>query len=81
MHSFTVGALFIAYGLMAVFTLFHVLQSLIAPPTPWLALCLEVGEERQNDSSASSAPQVVSHRTDLAPPPIRSNPPGDNAHA
>ena len=37
MHFFITFALILAYGLMLIFALLHVAQSLIARPTPWLS--------------------------------------------
>jgi hypothetical protein len=38
MHFFITFALILAYGLLLIFALLHVVQSLIARPTPWLGI-------------------------------------------
>jgi hypothetical protein len=45
MHIFLTVALILAYGLLLIFGLLNVLQSLIARPTPWLRMALEAGED------------------------------------
>jgi hypothetical protein len=67
MHFFITAALILAYGLLLIFALLHVLQSLIARPAPWLAMALEAGDERQDESSGHS----TSYTREL----------GGNAHA
>jgi hypothetical protein len=63
MHFFITAALILAYGLLLIFALLHVLQSL----APWLAMALEAGDERQDESSGHS----TSYTREL----------GGNAHA
>jgi hypothetical protein len=55
MHIFITAALIVAYGLMLVFGLQHVLQSLIARPTPWLRMAMDAGEEGQDEGGKSHA--------------------------
>jgi hypothetical protein len=45
MPFFITAALILAYGLLLIFALLHVLQSLIVRPTPWLRMALEAGEK------------------------------------
>jgi hypothetical protein len=79
MHFFITFALILAYGLLLIFALLHVVESLIARPTPWLRMRLEAGEP-QNESLALD---VTIHPAEPTPPPETSRPNqlGGNAHA
>ncbi|HET6325445.1 MAG TPA: hypothetical protein VFG04_12270 [Planctomycetaceae bacterium] len=55
MHIFITAVLILAYGLLLIFGLLHVLQSLIARPTPWLRMALEAAEEGQDKGGNAHA--------------------------
>jgi hypothetical protein len=55
MHIFLTAALILAYGLLLIFGLSRVLQSLIARPTPWLRIALDAGEEGQDEGGNTHA--------------------------
>jgi hypothetical protein len=55
MHIFITAVLILAYGLLLIFGLLHVLQSLIARPTPWLRMALDAGEEGQDEGGNGHA--------------------------
>jgi hypothetical protein len=55
MHTFLTAALILAYGLLLVFGLSRVLQSLIARPTPWLQMALDAGEEGRDEGGNTHA--------------------------
>jgi hypothetical protein len=55
MHIYLTAALILAYGLLLIFGLSPVLQSLIARPTPWLRMALDAGEEGQDEGGDTHA--------------------------
>jgi hypothetical protein len=80
MHIFLTIALILAYGVLLIFGLLHVLQSLIARPTPWLRMALEAGEDESPTPSTPHSHEP-SGRADAS---AGDNPPdnfGGNAHA
>jgi hypothetical protein len=83
MHFFITFALILTYGLMLIFALLHVVQSLIARPTPWLGMRWEVGEERPVESLAPSTSRSMNYPAKLTTPPVSSRPNQlrGNAHA
>jgi hypothetical protein len=46
MHFLIAFALILVYGLMLIFALLHVVQSLLARPTPWLAANAKTADDR-----------------------------------
>lgn len=83
MHFLITAALILAYGVLLIFALLHVLQSLIARPAPWLAMALEAGDERKDESSAPpmSYTREPSGRAESCGADSRADHFGGNAHA
>jgi hypothetical protein len=80
MHIFLTAALILAYGLLLIFGLLHVLQSLIARPTPWLRMALDAGEDESPTPSTPHSHEL-SGRADSSAGHNRPDNFGGNAHA